>query len=154
MCGGSEKDLHDPRRIGALAVVSDRSGLEQDLSGQIVFFNDVDSKSTLATHVKFMPFRSQRIPHDLRLKIFSTGDLTMPSSECKQIESFTLPMALASDVVEPSLLESRLAQKLLLEVGGEGVIGRRIAISSQAYPNTCMAEGIVGFNSGSIGLAT
>ncbi|KAK7714514.1 hypothetical protein SLS63_011767 [Diaporthe eres] len=106
MCGGSEKDLYDPRRIGALAVVSDRSGLEQDLSGRIMFFNDVDSKSTLATHVKFIPTQGQQI-----------------------------------------------RQQLLLEVGGDGVIGRRIAISSQGPSKTCMAEGIVGFNSGSIALA-
>lgn len=69
MCGGSEKDLYDPRRFGALAVVSDRSGLGQDLSGQIMFFNDVDSKSTLATHVKFIPVHGQRIRHDLTLTI-------------------------------------------------------------------------------------
>ena len=69
MCGGSEKDLHDPRRVGALAVVSDRSGLEQDLSGRIVFFNNMDSKSTLATHVKFIPLRGQQIRHDLTLTI-------------------------------------------------------------------------------------
>lgn len=69
MCGGSEKDLHDPRRVGALAVVSDRSGVGQGLSGQIVFFNDVDSKSTLATHVKFTPVNSHQIRHDLTLTI-------------------------------------------------------------------------------------
>ncbi|KAI7778992.1 hypothetical protein LA080_001422 [Diaporthe eres] len=153
MCGGSEKDLYDPRRIGALAVVSDRSGLEQDLSGRIMFFNDVDSKSTLATHVKFLPAKGKQIRHDLTLTIFSTGDLTVPASECKQIESFTLPMTFRPDVVEPSPLESRLGQQLLLEVGGDGVIGRRIAISSQGPSKTCMAEGIVGFNSGSIALA-
>lgn len=69
MCGGSEKDLHDPQRFGALAVVSDQSGLEQDLSGRIVFFNEVDSKSTLATHVKFIPAQGQQIRHDLTLTI-------------------------------------------------------------------------------------
>jgi hypothetical protein len=69
MCGGSEKDLHDPWRVGALAVVSDRSGSEQGLSGQIVFFNHMDSKSRLATHVKFTPVHSQHIRHDLTVTI-------------------------------------------------------------------------------------
>lgn len=69
MCGGSEKDLHDPRRFGALAVVSDRSGREQDLSGRIVFFNEADSKSTLATHVRFIPMEGQQVRHDLTLTI-------------------------------------------------------------------------------------
>ncbi|KAG8159208.1 hypothetical protein KVR01_010869 [Diaporthe batatas] len=144
MCGGSERDLHDPRRIGALAVVCDRSGLEQDLSGQVVFFNNLDSKSTLATHVKFVPFHSQQIRHDLKFTIFSTGDLTVPTAECKQIETFTLPMTLSD------ALESRLAQQLLLEVGGDGVIGRRIAITLQTSSETGVAEGIVGFNSGPV----
>lgn len=50
-------------------MVSDRSGLELGLSGQIVFFNDVDSKSTLATHVRFTPVHSHQIRHDLTLTI-------------------------------------------------------------------------------------
>lgn len=62
-------------------------------------------------------------------------------------------MTFCTDLVEPSALESRLRQRLLLEVGGDGVIGRRIAISSQGSSKMCMAEGIVGFNSGSIALA-
>lgn len=62
-------------------------------------------------------------------------------------------MTFRPDLVEPSPLESRLVQQLLLEVGGNGVIGRRIAISSQGSSERCMAEGIVGFNSGSIALA-
>lgn len=62
-------------------------------------------------------------------------------------------MTAPANLVEPSPLESRLAQKLLLEVGGDGVIGRRIAISSQGSSKMCMAEGIVGFNSGPIALA-
>lgn len=57
-----------------------------------------------------------------------------------------------SDAVESSPLESRLAQQLLLEVGGDGVIGRRIAISSQVSSKTCVAEGIVGFNSAPMAL--
>ncbi|KAJ0116087.1 hypothetical protein J7T55_005033 [Diaporthe amygdali] len=153
MCGGSEKDLHDPRRFGALAVVSDRSGLEQDLSGRIMFYNDVDSKSTTATHVRFIPVHGQQILQDLTLTIFSTGDLTVPTSECKQVGSFTLPMTLGTDLSDHSSSETRLGQQLLLEVGGDGVIGRRIAISSPASSKMCMAEGIVGFNSGSIALA-
>lgn len=83
----------------------------------------------------------------------STGDLTVPTSECKQIGSFTLPMTFPANHIEPSPLESRLAQQLLLEVGGNGVIGRRIAISSRGSSQRCIAEGIVGFNSGSIALA-
>lgn len=69
----------------------------------------------------------------------STGDLTVPSAQCKQLEEFTL-----------SEMESRLRQQLLLQVGGDGIIGRRIAISSSGFPRPCIAEGIVGFNHGLI----
>lgn len=62
-------------------------------------------------------------------------------------------MTFRPDLVEAGPLESKLGQQLLLEVGGDGVIGRRVAISSQGPAKTCMAEGIVGFNSGSIALA-
>lgn len=62
MCGGSEKDLHDPRRYGALAVLNSSSTLEEDnlgLSGQVVFFNEVDHKSPMATHISFTPRGSE-----------------------------------------------------------------------------------------------
>lgn len=77
----------------------------------------------------------------------------MPTSECQQLGSFTLPTALRTDFMDNSSLESRLGQHLLLEVGGDGVIGRRVALSSRGSSRTFMAEGIVGFNSGSAALA-
>lgn len=70
MCGGNEKDLQDPRRFGALAVLSGTSGLEQDLSGQLMFFNRCHHESSVATHVKFIPTRDQ-LPDD------ATTDLTL-----------------------------------------------------------------------------
>ncbi|ROW05961.1 hypothetical protein VPNG_08446 [Cytospora leucostoma] len=142
MCGGSEKDLHDPRRFGALAVLSGDSEVEQDLSGQLVFFNESHHESLVATHVKYTPTTNHAAEEDLTLTIFSTGDLTIPYVQCKQFESFTLP-----------LRESRLRTKLNLQVGGDGIIGRRIAISSKGFPSSRMAEGIVGFNHGLVASA-
>lgn len=58
MCGGNEKDLYDPRRYGALAVLNSSSsaaGDESVLSGQVVLFNEKDHKSPVATHVSFTP---------------------------------------------------------------------------------------------------
>lgn len=137
MCGGNEKDLQDPRRFGALAVLSGTSGLEQEFSGQLVFFNKSHHESSVATHVRFIPTSNHPINDDLTLTIFSTGDLTVPSAQCKQFEEFTL-----------SKMESRLRQQLLLQVGDDGIIGRRIAISSSGFSRPCIAEGIVGFNHG------
>lgn len=58
MCCGSEKDLQDPQRYGALAVLSSSSSLAEcnsDLSGHVVFFNEADHRSPMATHVSFTP---------------------------------------------------------------------------------------------------
>ncbi|KUI62803.1 hypothetical protein VP1G_11420 [Cytospora mali] len=139
MCGGSEKDIYDPNRFGALAVLSVTSGVEQDLSGQLLFFNESHHESSVATHVRYIPTGYHPLNEDLILTIFCTGDLTIPPAQCKQLESFTL-----------SETESRLGQQLLLHVGGSGIIGRRIAISSSGFPQSSVAEGIVGFNHGLI----
>lgn len=69
MCGGSERDLKDPRRFGALAVLSGSPGPGQDLSGQLIFFNDSHHESSVATHVSFIPTRNQTLSEDLTLTI-------------------------------------------------------------------------------------
>lgn len=60
MCGGNEKELHDPQRYGALAILKTGAASEskkgsEDLSGQVVFFNEADRESHVATHVRFTP---------------------------------------------------------------------------------------------------
>lgn len=74
MCGGSEKDLLDPRRFGALAVLKPSSPLEAKaakLSGQLVFFNNSDHNSQTATHISFTPNQTsgQSLCSDLILTI-------------------------------------------------------------------------------------
>lgn len=58
MCGESDSDLHSPQRYGALAVLNASPSLANNdpgLSGQVVFFNEMDHKSPMATHVSFTP---------------------------------------------------------------------------------------------------
>ncbi|KAG8159781.1 hypothetical protein KVR01_010418 [Diaporthe batatas] len=153
MCGGSERDLQDPKRYGALAVVED-SGVAQEpdpasLAGQLLFFNANDHRSPVATHVRFTPSITSCMHHDLNLTIFSTGDLTVPRAECKELESFTIPRHGSS----ATPVEKRLEQQLLLQVGGDGIIGRRIAVSSASTSSSSIAEGVVGFNYGAIPLS-
>jgi hypothetical protein len=73
MCGGSENDLYDPKRYGALAVVRDIIIVpEQDptsLAGQLVFFNANDHRSPVATHVRFTPAGPRSFQRDLNLTI-------------------------------------------------------------------------------------
>ncbi|POS71047.1 hypothetical protein DHEL01_v210557 [Diaporthe helianthi] len=150
MCGGSERDLDDPKRHGALAVVEGTSAARgpdpKSLAGQLLFFNATDQRSPVATHVRFTPSPSCCMQHDLNLTIFSTGDLTVPSADCKELESFTIPRQRSSG----NPFETRLEQQLLLQVGGDGIIGRRIAVSSASTSSPSIAEGVVGFNNGTI----
>lgn len=72
MCCGNENDLRDPRRFGALAVVSPSTlhhEQTESLSGQIVFFNHSDHKSQVATHVSFTPKNMDYYSRDLVLTI-------------------------------------------------------------------------------------
>ncbi|CAN8106028.1 unnamed protein product [Discula destructiva] len=151
MCGGHDNDLLDPRRFGALAVVSPSSALELEsanLSGHILFFNQSDHKSPMATHVSYTPNETHSCCRDLVLTIFSTGDLTAPSKACKQINRFTLSQNSCGKTANGSTMQLELERDLLLQVGGDGIIGRRIRISTLDSPTSCMAEGVVGFNSG------
>lgn len=63
MCGGSEKDLYDPKRYGALAVLNCSSsvvGDKSNLAGQVIFFNEKDHMNPLATHVSFTPSGAEK----------------------------------------------------------------------------------------------
>lgn len=74
MCGGNEKDVYDPRRFGALAIVKAGAGSSgdfnsEDLSGQVAFFNGTDRESHVATHVRFIPNETGVADLDLDLTI-------------------------------------------------------------------------------------
>lgn len=81
MCCGSEKDLYDPTRFGALAVLSTEDGPGSDgsgpsasgLAGKVVFFNQADVGSAVATHIKLILEDARRPPLDLSLTILSVS---------------------------------------------------------------------------------
>lgn len=63
MCCGNLQDLSDPRRFGALAVLeanydSENNLSSENISGLVMFFNDTDRESNMATHLKFTPNES------------------------------------------------------------------------------------------------
>lgn len=78
----------------------------------------------------------------------STGDLTIPQEHCTYINRFTLPKLPNRCSGHEVTIQSKLARNLLLQVGGDGIIGRRVSISSLEFPSSCIVEGIVGFNTG------
>lgn len=85
---------------------------------------------------------------DFDSKCSSTGDLTIPPANCTQLKQFTIPKLVCHESGDLGTINSALAHNLPLEVGGDGIIGRRMSVSSMDSPSTYIAEGIVGFNSG------
>jgi hypothetical protein len=74
----------------------------------------------------------------------STGDLTKPFCDCGMFQQFEL-----HGKPGQATFEGVLSEPLLLAVGGDGLIGRRISLSrgGSLTERTLLAEGIVGFNS-------
>ncbi|PSR82652.1 hypothetical protein BD289DRAFT_483762 [Coniella lustricola] len=156
MCGGNDGALNDPRRFGALAVLNKAAlhsaaldALSEDLSGQIVLFNEQDHASSWATHVKFTPVEPRRPDRDLVLNIACTGDLSIPWSQCHSLYQLNLSNTKDVGVCSARSVEFRLPQHLHLSVGDRGIIGRRVSISAAGAPNSHIAEGIIGFNTAS-----
>lgn len=84
---------------------------------------------------------------DLGSTCSSTGDLTIPPANCTQLNRFTIPQLLWQESSDDSTIHAALMQNLPLEVGGDGIIGRRMSVSPMDSPSSYIAEGIVGFNS-------
>jgi len=70
----------------------------------------------------------------LTWKFSLTGDLTKPVEESGLLQQFALPTG----------LDLALDDSLSLNVGGDGIIGRRVTMMTRGE---MVADGIVGFNS-------
>ncbi|KND87479.1 hypothetical protein TOPH_07919 [Tolypocladium ophioglossoides CBS 100239] len=147
MCG---PDTDRPRG-GALAALGPPRGGSHGvhiLCGDLAFYTPGRPGSAAATHARLTPGAARgdaadlRDLRDLRVVIHSSGDLTRRASECGLFRQFTLPGAAAAVVERP------LEQPLALEVGGGGIIGRRVSLCSRRASGQefVVAEGIVGFN--------
>lgn len=91
------------------------------------------------------PFSVER-PEMLTSQTSSTGDMTRSVDECGLFRHFTFydtPSTHPNDFVE-----FPLDKPLSLEVGNDGIIGRRVSLFSQPSSGVSkvVAEGIVGFN--------
>ena len=70
-----------------------------------------------------------------------TGDLTKPLSDSGLMQQFTLSKSHGSTDSDETTMP--LASALSLNVGNDGIIGRRV---SMRRGNELLADGIVGFN--------
>ena len=74
------------------------------------------------------------------------GDLTKRANDCGRFRQFPLPPV--ASCRRSDFTELPLETPLSLEVGNEGIIGRRVSLCSRqsSGPDLVVAEGIVGFN--------
>lgn len=81
---------------------------------------------------------------DLLTSRSSIGDMTKAASDCGLFHQFTLP----ATNLRNKYIELPLERPLSLEVGKDGIIGRRVSMFSrrESGPDIVLAEGIVGYN--------
>jgi hypothetical protein len=80
----------------------------------------------------------------LTLRHSSSGDLSRRPEDCGTFQQFRFPTATSS--FNKEYIELPLDKPLSLEVGNDGIIGRRVSLYSRSAPSRLVAEGIVGFN--------
>ncbi|KAI3336340.1 hypothetical protein HD806DRAFT_2305 [Xylariaceae sp. AK1471] len=138
---------------GALAVLSSslpKTGISPAFMAGRLVFHDRGKGSSMATHAMFTADSSDAPPSDISepclVRIHETGDLTRHATTSPLWCTFSLKPAVGTlgDGQKWSM-EAELGQPMKVEVGSDGIIGRRVSVWTQqgAAP---VAEGIIGFN--------
>ncbi|KAI0186953.1 hypothetical protein EV127DRAFT_437488 [Xylaria flabelliformis] len=153
MCGD-----HRPRNPlgGALAVLSPSPSATQNsirtslwpLCGRLIF-HDLRGGGSTATHAMFMPHSpllyADSIPVNMEnclVKIHETGDLTKPATESPLWATLSLKPVEHTGI---QAMMYELERPVKMEVGDDGIIGRRVSIWIQQSTEP-LSEGIAGFN--------
>ncbi|KAM0229868.1 hypothetical protein ACHAP5_011521 [Fusarium lateritium] len=144
MCG--PENTNRPRG-GALAALNPPiNSISSNICGDLAFHTPGSPSSSNATHARLTPNNQCSIKglSDLYVVIHSSGDMTRNASDCGLFREFSLRATPTSD----DFVELPLQGPLSLEVGGDGIIGRRVSIYSRlnSGQERIVAEGIVGFN--------
>ncbi|SPJ86808.1 uncharacterized protein FTOL_11833 [Fusarium torulosum] len=145
MCG--PENTNRPRG-GALAALNPPiNSISSNICGDLAFHTPGSPSSSNATHARLTPSNQCSIKglSDLYVVIHSSGDLTRSASDCGLFRQFSL---LQTCPTSDDFVELPLQGPLSLEVGGDGIIGRRVSIYSRlsSGQDRIVAEGIVGFN--------
>ncbi|KAF5685643.1 hypothetical protein FDENT_6157 [Fusarium denticulatum] len=143
MCG---PEFTNRPRGGALAVLNPPvNSISSKICGDLAFHTPGSPSSSRATHARLTPSEECNMKgfSDLYVVIHSSGDLTRNASECGLFRQFSLQTTPTSR----EYVELPLQGPLSLEVGGDGIIGRRVSVYSRLTSgDKIVAEGIVGFN--------
>ncbi|UKZ83856.1 hypothetical protein TrVFT333_011670 [Trichoderma virens FT-333] len=145
MCG---PEITNKPRGGALAALSspDDAGRLRTICGDLAFHTPGRPESNEATHARLTPDGAYdaRTLSNLHVVIHSSGDMTRTAEDCGTFQQFQFPTTAES--FDKAFIELPLDKPLSLEVGNEGIIGRRVSLYSRSAPSRVVAEGIVGFN--------
>ncbi|OHF03906.1 hypothetical protein CORC01_00768 [Colletotrichum orchidophilum] len=149
MCG---PDTCTKPRGGALAVLNQPcsqpspSALNPRIRGDLAFHTPGKPGCTFATHARITGGEGCDLQSfsDMVVVIHKSGDLTRKPEECGLFHRFAFSGA--SILENGSILELALQRPVSLEVGDDGIIGRRISIFPGTGMDNACAEGIVGFN--------
>ncbi|KAF0645379.1 hypothetical protein FPSE5266_20029 [Fusarium pseudograminearum] len=145
MCG--PENTNRPRGGALVSLNPPTNSTSSRICGDLAFHTPGSPASSNATHARLTPNEECSIDKfsDLHVIIHTTGDLTRHASDCGLFRQFSLP---TSPPTSNNFVESQLQGPLSLEVGGDGIIGRRVSVYSRLSTgqNKIVAEGIVGFN--------
>ncbi|KAI1469490.1 uncharacterized protein F4812DRAFT_423293 [Daldinia caldariorum] len=150
MCGNHARQS----RGGALAVLSlplrSTRFMAPVMAGQLTF-HDCGNGGSIATHATFIPdeenTNSSLVDLDSYIVgIHETGDLTRSAIMSPFLHKFNMARTdstLQSD--QGRSIEVPLTHPMNIEVGGDGIIGRRVTLWLQGAVDP-IAEGIIGYN--------
>ncbi|WYZ46749.1 hypothetical protein EsH8_IX_000974 [Colletotrichum jinshuiense] len=149
MCG---PDTCTKPRGGALAVLNHpfsqhtSSASSYRLRGDLAFHTPGKPGSSFATHARITSGENCDVQSlaDMVVVIHKSGDLTRRPEDCGLFHR--IAFSGASLLEDGSTLELMLQSPVSLQVGDDGIIGRRVSVFPKAEMVDACAEGIVGFN--------
>ncbi|KAL7808674.1 hypothetical protein V8C26DRAFT_423378 [Trichoderma gracile] len=146
MCGPETSNRPRGGALAALCSLDDAG--HATTCGDLAFHTPGLPESNEATHVRLMPDAAYdaRTLSDLSVVIHSSGDPRTRIEDCGTFKKFGFPTTVGSFSQTQAFVEFPLSRPLLLEVGNEGIIGRRVSLYSGLSPSRVVAEGIVGVN--------
>ncbi|CAG7555830.1 unnamed protein product [Fusarium equiseti] len=142
MCG--PENTNRPRGGALVALNPPTNSMSSRICGDLAFHTPGSPASCNATHARLTPNDECNMKGFSDLYVVIHGDLTRNASECGLFRQFPLKTPPTSN----DFVESQLQGPLSLEVGGDGIIGRRVSVYSRVATgqDKIVAEGIVGFN--------
>ncbi|KAI1075375.1 hypothetical protein F5B20DRAFT_385904 [Whalleya microplaca] len=148
MCGNNSRQSCG----GALAVLSlpirSTRSAPPVMAGRLTF-HDRGQGGTLATHATFVPDEDDTTSlaniDSCVVGIHETGDLTRSAIISPFLHKFSMAQGCLAPDGQQRSMEVRLSHPMKIEVGGDGIIGRRVTMWAQNVMDP-VAEGIIGYN--------